>query len=536
MGQVDDRGVRGMPVVRTEPAIGRLDALGAVLDAGAARAPNATAVEHADGSLITYGALLQLADATAAALRDLGIGAGDRVGIHMPKSIDAVAAILGVLRAGAAYVPIDPQAPPVRAVSIIDDCRLAALFLTRTLLGPLDAAGRPDAGPLFVLETAGSGDGLAGALAAGPDGAPVAAPRGPADLAYVLYTSGSTGRPKGVMLTHTNALSFLDWCGRTFCPQPDDRFSSHAPLHFDLSILDLFLPLACGATLVLFDPEESRNPRLLAARIEERRITSWYSAPSILSMLVQYGRLEERDLAPLRRVLFAGEVFPVKYLRALQRLLPGREYYNLYGPTETNVCTWYRIPDEIPDERTEPYPVGVTCDHVRTRVVDADGRDLEPGASGELCVTGDGVMVGYWDRPEESARAFLVDAEGVRWYRTGDIVHQDAHGDFVFQGRRDRMVKRRGYRIELGDIEAGLYRHAAVQEVAVIALRDADDAVRIRAVLSFGDGERPSQIELKTFCAGVLPLYMVPDEMIVCAALPKTSTDKVDLQALQELR
>ncbi|PYS38253.1 MAG: D-alanine--poly(phosphoribitol) ligase, partial [Acidobacteria bacterium] len=177
----------------------------------------------------------------------------------------------------------------------------------------------------------------------------------PDDLAYILYTSGSTGKPKGVMLSHRNGTSFVNWCIDTFQPRRSDRFSSHAPLHFDLSILDIYTAFASGGTLVLVSEETGKDPARLADLISKSRISVWYSAPSILTLLVQYGDLQKYDYSSLRMLLFAGEVFPVKHLRALKSLLPKPQYFNLYGPTETNVCTFYEIPSDIPAERTEPF-------------------------------------------------------------------------------------------------------------------------------------------------------------------------------------
>ena len=278
-----------------------------------------------------------------------------------------------------------------------------------------------------------------------------------------------------------------------------------------------------------------KDPPQLGAFIAERRISIWYSVPSILSLLTQFGRLHQHDYGALRTVLFAGEVFPVKHLRALAQAWPGRDYYNLYGPTETNVCTYQRIPDEIPAERTQPYPIGAVCSHLRAMVVDEQGGEVARGCEGELCISGPGVMQGYWNLPEQTARAFLVDAAGVRWYRTGDVVTEDAAGAYTYLGRRDRMVKRRGYRVELGEIEACLYRHPDVVEAATIALADEDAGVRIKAFVACREGKRPSLIELKRFCSTHLPLYMVPDLFSFPAALPKTSTDKTDYQKLKEL-
>jgi acyl-coenzyme A synthetase/AMP-(fatty) acid ligase len=260
----------------------------------------------------------------------------------------------------------------------------------------------------------------------------------------------------------------------------------------------------------------------------------WYSAPSILAALAQYGKLERHRFAALRSVLFAGEVFPVRHLRALTRLVPHPRYYNLYGPTETNVCTWHEIPAPVPDDRTQPYPIGRVCANLRGIIVDEGGAEVAKGSEGELCIAGPNVMRGYWNLPEQTARAFLPGRSDGPWYRTGDIVFEPPDGELTFAGRRDRMVKRRGYRIELAEIEAGLYRHPAVKEAAAVARQDEEGGVRIRAFLTFAEGRRPSIIELKRFCAESLPIYMVPDDFAFRDSLPRTSTDKVDYQALMQ--
>jgi acyl-coenzyme A synthetase/AMP-(fatty) acid ligase len=293
---------------------------------------------------------------------------------------------------------------------------------------------------------------------------------------------------------------------------------------------------------VLVGSEVGKDPARLAPLIAEQRISVWYSAPSILSLLAQFGDIPSRDYSALRIVLFAGEVFPVKHLRTLTRLLPAPAYYNLYGPTETNVCTFHPVPSDVPDERTQPYPIGRVCSQLRARVVDEAGRDVARGQEGELCIAGPNVMQGYWNLPEQSARAFLegdgerwyLEGDGERWYRTGDVVTEDADGVYTYLGRRDRMVKRRGYRVELGEIEACLYRHPAVAEAATVALPD-EEGVRIKAFLACREGKRPSLIELKRFCSEHLPLYMVPDLFSFHPVLPKTSTDKIDYQKLKEL-
>jgi acyl-coenzyme A synthetase/AMP-(fatty) acid ligase len=273
----------------------------------------------------------------------------------------------------------------------------------------------------------------------------------------------------------------------------------------------------------------------LAQLIAETRISVWYSAPSILSLLAQVGKLDARDYSSLRLVLFAGEVFPIAHLRSLTRLLPRPRYLNLYGPTETNVCTYYEARLPIAEERVEPLPIGKVCENLEGRVVDAAGRPVARGEVGELVIAGPHVMQGYWALPEQNAKAFLTGPDGKRYYRTGDLVIEHADGNLQFNGRRDRMIKRRGFRVELGEVEACLYRHAEVAEAAVVAIADQDAGVKLRAHLATRDGAKISAIKLKKFCSEHVPVYMIPDSFTFHASLPRTSTDKTDYQRLMEL-
>jgi len=508
------------------------------LDASAARAPGKTAVVDPGKGEITYGALAGLTDRLRDRLAALGARPGDRIGMYLPKSIDSVATIFGILKTGAAYIPVDPGSPPWRAAFILTDAGVRAVVVDRAFVPALEEElgklGRTL--PLLVLDEVGGGRGLEAALAR-EAAAPAAKTMDPGldGLAYILYTSGSTGKPKGVMLTHRAATSFVDWCSEVFQPTADDVFSSHAPFHFDLSVHDVYVPLKHGARLVLIGEEAGKDPGTLAPLIAEHRITIWYSTPSILSLLAQYGKLERFDWSALRHVLFAGEVFAVPRLRAIKALWQGPRYWNLYGPTETNVCTYYEIPAEVPADRTEPYPIGWCCSHLKCRVADLDGTTLSQGDEGELVVAGPGIMSGYWNLPERNAQAFFDDPDGTRWYRTGDLVIEEDGGVYLFHGRRDRMVKRRGYRVELGEIEAALSGHPAVREVACVALAAKDGSVTIKAWLSSKNGDRLSIIELKQFCISRLPQYMVPDSFGFLDTLPRTSTDKTDLQALKAL-
>jgi amino acid adenylation domain-containing protein len=501
----------------------------------ARRDPRAVAVVEPGVGSISYGDLDLLSDLMRDRLVALGVARGDRVGLYLRKSIDALVGIFGALKAGAAYVPVDPGAPAARGAYILDNCEVKVAIVEGAhadkLREELSAAGaQPE---LVVVDQVGkAGVGIAAALAAGAAPAATTVDSAASELAYILYTSGSTGKPKGVMLSHENGSSFVEWCSETFAPTAGDRFSSHAPFHFDLSIFDIYLPIKHGATLVLVGEDIGKDAPRLAQLIADERLTIWYSAPSILALLAQFGNLETRDYKALRQVHFAGEVFAVKHLRTLTQLWPAPRYFNLYGPTETNVCTWYEVKPPVPAERTKPYPIGHTCSHVRSRVLDERGQDVARGGEGELCIAGRGVMQGYWALPERTAEGFWRDADGTPWYRTGDIVTDDDSGCYTYLGRRDRMVKRRGYRVELGEIEAGLYRHPGVREAAVVAHAH-DEGVTIVAHLSSRAAKRPSLIEMKRHCAETLPLYMVPDRFVWHDALPKTSTDKVDYQRLK---
>jgi amino acid adenylation domain-containing protein len=484
--------------------------------------PDAVAVVDTDGSQLTYAELDDASSRFARLLQSRGVGPGERVGIVANKSARVVVAIFGVLKARAAYVPVDVHGPVERAASILRDCDVSALVASSAVRTALAAAGLRPRLEIDIDALAPSNDGDE-PLSALDD------PR-PTDLAYVLYTSGSTGVPKGVPLTHDNATSFVDWATRLLAPTPEDRFSSHAPFHFDLSVLDLYVPIGSGGRVCLIDEVTAQKPKGLAKFIVERGITVWYSTPSILTLLLMFGEIESIEIPELRAVLFAGEVFPIKHLRRLRRLWQRPVFYNLYGPTETNVCTFARVPSEVPDDRNEPYPIGFPCEHCAAVVLDADGAEVPRGGEGLLHIAGRSVFGGYFGRPD-LARFRRID--GRPFYDTGDVVRWVDGEGYRYLGRRDRMVKRRGYRIELGEIERAVHAHPCVAEAAVIAIEDGDGAVKIAAFIAPSAERSPTIIELKQHCAAALPPYMSPDIFVVRSSLPKTSTDKIDYQGLR---
>lgn len=512
------------------------------LRSAVAAGPERVAVVDGERQL-TYEELESRSNKLANFLRDVaGVGRGDRVGLYLDKSAESIVAIYGILKAGAVYVPLDPQAPVRRVAYIARDCDMRVLMTAKekaTSWVRLVENGAPI--KLFVVL-----NGSGGAVDVAPGvravdlgeidetaGTPPTTSTISHDLAYILYTSGSTGDPKGVTLSHRNGIAFVDWAADEFAVTSDDRLSSHAPLHFDLSIFDVFAAARAGATLVLVPPRISVFPVEVARFIENGQITTWYSVPSVLSLLVQKGALTSGDFPRLRTILFAGEVFPTKYLRQLMTLLPHVRFANLYGPTETNVCTWYDVPPLSADQ-TEDIPIGKAIADVEVFAVTDEGAVAQAGEAGELHVRGPTVMQGYWGDEERTRRSLLVNPvapeKGDLVYRTGDLVRQDDEGNYRFLGRRDTQVKSRGYRIELGEVESALYSNPSVIECAVLAMPD--ELITNRLVGCVVAQDDIDTGALVRFCSERIPKYMIPHDFHFRGALPKTSTGKIDRQAL----
>jgi amino acid adenylation domain-containing protein len=339
------------------------------------------------------------------------------------------------------------------------------------------------------------------------------------DLAYILYTSGSTGRPKGVCISHGNAMAFIEWAVREFGATDSDRFANHAPFHFDLSVLDLYGAFAVGGTVCLIPETGPYVAAELVRFLREEKISVWYSVPSALVLMMDHAGLLEQPPEPLRLLLFAGEAFPMKHLRRLRQAWPELPMWNLYGPTETNVCTAYRLSSLAEGASSIPIGTAVSGDRVWVRA--ADGTEARPGEEGELIVEGPTVFLGYWG--QEPTRGLP--------YATGDIVRMGEDRNLHFLGRRDHMVKIRGNRVELGEVDAALLQHPSVREAATLVSGEGLSA-RLIAFVGTGDAKAPTLLEIKRHCAERLPRHMIPENLHALGALPRTVNGKIDRQLL----
>ncbi|MFJ8159311.1 amino acid adenylation domain-containing protein [Streptomyces sp. NPDC096136] len=488
----------------------------------AALTPGRTAVTGADGARLTYADLDARSNQVAHALRGHGVGAGDRVAVLMDRSPLLITALLGVLKAGAAYVPVDPGYPAERIAFLLQDSRAKAVLA--------DDAGR--AGDLAVPVLA------AAELLTGPNG-PVAEQAGPRDLAYVIYTSGSTGRPKGVMVEHHSVVNRLAWMQNAYPVGEDDVLLQKTPISFDVSVWELFWWAIEGAGLALLPVGGQRDPRGILRTIAEQRVTTLHFVPSMLGPFLDL--LEDApelraEADSLRRVFCSGEALPAARVEQFNRVFAGRgtdapRLVNLYGPTEATVdVSYHDCPaGEGPVRRV---PIGRPIDNTRLYVLDAYGGLQPAGVPGELCIGGVGVARGYLERPELTAEKFTEDpfVPGGRLYRTGDLARWLADGTLEYLGRIDGQVKIRGNRVELGEVQNRLASVSGVRDAVVVDHRS--DSRGTVLVGYYAADTDLGAAHLRAELSAVLPEFMVPAHFIRIDAVPLTPNGKADRRAL----
>ncbi len=467
----------------------------------------------------------------AAALIEVGVAPGDRVGVHFRKSAEAWMAMHAVVRIGAVAVPLDPTASADYLATI------CALTSSRVVLSHQACSATASAlaeDPAAGVERLVSTDELVSL-----DPVPPIDEIDPDQPAYLITTSGSTGTPKSICHTHASALGHIRFALDGYDFTAHDRFADIAPNHFDISTLALWVAPVLGATNVVVPEPYQMLPASAAQLVEQERITVWYSVPYLLVQLHQRGGIDERDLSSLRHVLFGGEVFPPGVLADLMARLPDARFSNVYGPAEVNMCTLHHLTE--PPGPDQPIPIGEPVTPVEVRLTDPEGQPQlveqtpEParGSLGEILVSGPATMAGYWERPDLNAECFVDEAK--RWYRTGDLAWREPGGELVFAGRRDHQVKVRGHRVELESIEATIEDlDGVVFAVAAVAPGDGGGDVVIVGMKT-DEGDVPSAADLRPLVVSHLPTYALPAAVLALDSTPQTGSGKLDRRSLRTM-
>ncbi|GHJ47712.1 hypothetical protein Cs7R123_50540 [Catellatospora sp. TT07R-123] len=481
----------------------------------AAATPDAPALTF-EGDTITYAELLGRAHRIAHRLRGHGAGPGRLVAVCAERSHELVAALLGTMISGAAYLPLDPEYPADRLAFMLDDADVAAVLTA----GPARDVLPPTRRPVLALDDPAT---WADAPSTAPE--PLA---GPDDVAYAIYTSGSTGRPKGVLNGHRGIVNRLHWMQRRYGLTGADTVLQKTPAGFDVSVWEFFWPLLAGARLVLARPGGHKDAAYLRDLIAAEGVTTLHFVPSMLGMFLAESGIGACD--SVRTVVCSGEELPVDLALRTLAALPGAELHNLYGPTEAaiDVTAYHCTVDGLAGQAR--VPIGGPIDNLRVYVLDGHGEPLPVGVPGELHLAGVGLAHGYLNRPELTAEKFVTGLAGQRLYRTGDLARWRPDGTIDFLGRIDGQVKLRGLRIELGEIEAALRDQPGVREAAVIVREDSPGDKRLAAYL-VADAE-PDTAELRAALKRRLPDYMVPTAYVLLDRLPLTPSGKLDRRSL----
>ena len=497
---------------------------------------------------ITYGELEAESNRLARLLRESGCRRGDRVCLFLPKSPAAIVAELATLKADCAYVPIDTTSPAPRVEMIVDSAEPTLILAAAPAAKLLDdvlaqrADGRFVVGSLDAERLTGehfeSAFSAADLAVQSPE--PLSYENSTDDPAHILFTSGSTGTPKGVVIKHANVVAFVEWATEYFGTNASDRVSGHPPLHFDLSTFDIYATFLAGAQLHLVPAAANLVPQKLAELIRTAELTQWFAVPSTFTFMAKFGVVQPGTFPSLERVLWCGEVLPTPVLIEWMRAVPQARFTNLYGPTEATIASSYYTMPAVPENETEPIPIGVPCAGEELLVLDEKQQPLPAGEIGDLYIGGVGLSPGYWRDEEKTSAAFIQNPRSndpaERIYRTGDLAKVGDDGLVYFLGRADSQIKHRGYRIELGEIETALSALEGVNEVAVVGVDTGGfEGTAICCAYAPEQGTLVEPVELGQELRKVLPSYMVPGRWLVLEGLPKNVNGKIDRRGLREL-
>ena len=482
-----------------------------------ARTPEAVAVVY-DGRQLSYAELNMRANQLAHYLRGLGVGPDVLVGVYVERSLEMVVGLLGILKAGAAYVPLDPAFPRERLAFMLKDSQAPVLLTERHLLAQLPAYG----GRVVTLDA--GWEAIARQSQQSPNSGV-----GPEALAYVIYTSGSTGLPKGVAIEHRSVVNFLASMQCEPGLRAGDRLLAVTTLSFDIAALELYLPLTVGASVEVVSSEVAADTARLRERLAHSGATVMQATPASWQMLIDAGW----ERAPALKVLCGGEALGRELANALRARAP--EVWNLYGPTETTIWSAvYKL--EGAQGAGSAVPLGRPIANTQLYVLDEAMQPVPAEVAGELYIGGTGLARGYLNRPELTAEKFVPNPyspePGARLYGTGDLVRYLPNGNLEFVGRVDHQVKLRGYRIELGEIEGVLQEQAGVRQAVVVAREDVPGDKRLVGYVVIDPHHPPTVSQLRRQLAARLPDYMVPSMFVLLDVLPLTPNGKVNRQAL----